>query len=232
VRFLADESCVVRALRHTAAAALLGWYLVLVAFVVVPVSSLAASSKSKLSTYTNQTYGFSFRYPSDWALKEGDPVKLSWGYLGPVENVLPHGTTVAAVVVPLKPDTGDNFAPQFLSVSVDTTLTAHECDRFVPAHKVWAEPDPLASHPIVKIGAIRFAKAEDSSAGLGHDRSAQYYHVFKNQTCYEFELGIVASLDPTEGVYDEELRELKAILATVTIRPTTVAVPPTPVKVK
>jgi hypothetical protein len=205
-------------LRRAAAVALVGWYLM----VPPSISSLAASAKSKLSTYTNQTYRFSFRYPSDWTLKEGDPVKLSWGYLGPVENVLPNGITVAAVVVPYEPNGVDNFAPLFLSVSIDTTLAANDCNRFAPAHKQWAEPDP-GSHPTTKIGAIWFTEAKDGSAGLGHQRSAKYYHVFKNRACYEFELGLVASSGMTEGDYDEKLRELKAILATVTIRPTTIA---------
>jgi hypothetical protein len=195
----------------------------LICCLIVANSSLIASAKSTVSTYTNQTYGFSFRYPSDWSLKEGNPVKLSWGYLGPVDNVLPHGTTVAAVVVPFAPDNGDNLAPEFLSVSVDSTLTANECIRFVPAHKRWARPDPLASHPARKIGAIEFTEAEDESVGLGHDRSAQYYHVFKNRVCYEFELGLVENSDMTED--EAELRQLKAILATVTIRPTTIAAP-------
>jgi len=43
---------------------------------------------------------------------------------------------------------------------------------------------------------------------------------------------IVASADAMGGDYDREFRELKAILATVTIRPTTVAVPPTQIKAR
>jgi hypothetical protein len=92
---------------------------ILIAFTVAPGSSLAASAKSKFSTYTNQTYGFSFQYPREWTLKEGGRVKLSWGYLGPVEPALPHGVAVAAVVIP--------YEPNFVSVSVDTTLTDSEC---------------------------------------------------------------------------------------------------------
>ena len=190
---------------------------------------MSASAKSKVSSYTNRTYGFSFQYPSEWTLKEANPVKLSWGYLGPVDNDLPHGTTVAAVVVPFTPDNGDNFAPEFLSVSLDTTLTADECTRFVPAHKRWARPDPLANHPAKKIGAIQFTEAEDDSAGAGHDRYAQYYHVFENRSCYEFELGLVENTDMAEDKAD--LQDLKAILATVTIRPTTIA-PPVPNRIR
>jgi hypothetical protein len=63
-------------LRHAAALALAVWYS------MVPRPILAASAKSKLSTYTNKAYGFSFQYPSDWTLKEGEPVELSWGYQG------------------------------------------------------------------------------------------------------------------------------------------------------
>ena len=70
--------------RHTAALALVGWCL------MTPNSSLAATAKPKLLTYTNKAYGVSFQYPSDWTLTEGDQVKLSWGYLGPVRDSLPH----------------------------------------------------------------------------------------------------------------------------------------------
>ena len=164
---------------------LLGWYL------MVPCSSLAADAKSKLATYTNQAYGFSFRYPSDWTLKEGEPVELSWGYLGQVESSMPHGTTVAAVVAPHEPDNGDNFAPYFLSVSIDSGLAADACGRFAPNGPYDVPPQP-GTPPIVKLGSISFAQAADDDGGLGHQRYARYYRVFRNRTCYEIEIGFVA----------------------------------------
>jgi hypothetical protein len=73
--------------RHAAAIALVGWCL------ITPNSRLAAAAKSKLLTYTNKAYGFSFQYPSDWTLTEGDRIKLSWEYLGPVKRLIATSVT-------------------------------------------------------------------------------------------------------------------------------------------
>ena len=204
--------------RHAAALALVGWYLMMLP------SSLAADAKSKLTTYTNKAYGFSFRYPSDWTLKEGEPVDLSWGYLGQVESSMPHGTMVAAVVAPHEPDDGDNFAPYFLSVSIDSGLAADACGRFAPNGPYDVPPQP-GTPPIVKLGSISFAQAADDDGGLGHQRYARYYRVFRNRTCYEIEIGFVAPKDfETEDEHSEnvEFEVINPILATITIRPTTI----------
>ena len=196
--------------RHAAGLAIV----ILVALTIAPGSSLAAGEESKFSTYTNETYGFFFQYPSEWTLKEGALVKLSWGYLGPVSPALPHGIVVAAVVIP--------YAPDFVSVSVDTTLTDNECNRsaFVGLEEAQAEPGKF---PTVKVGENQFTEAIQNSGGLGHQAFAPYYHVFRNRACYEFELGIVGAVDMTEGKKNEEFRVLKAILAKVKFCATTVA---------
>ena len=68
--------------RHAAALALLGWYLTASPLV----ANGADSPKSKLSTYTNQTHGFSFQYPSDWIFKARQESQLNSGYLSPVKS--------------------------------------------------------------------------------------------------------------------------------------------------
>lgn len=73
--------------------------MVLVALVIAPDSTLAASAKSKLSTYTNWTYGFSLRYPSDWHLNESDHAEVNWGYLGPVRNARSHSARAVIICV-------------------------------------------------------------------------------------------------------------------------------------
>ena len=196
--------------RHAAELAIV----ILIALTIAPGSSLAATEKSKFSTYTNQTYGFSFQYPSEWTLKEGDRVKLSWGYLGPVEPALPHGIAVAALVIPYK--------PHFVSVTVDTTVTDIECNRSVFSGLEDAQPEP-GKFPTVKVGENQFTAAIQKNGGLSHQAFAQYYHVFENRVCYEFELGVVGSDEMTENKKNEEFRVLKAILATVKFYATTVA---------
>jgi hypothetical protein len=203
--------------RHAAALALVGWILML------PASGVAASSKSKLSTYSNKAYGVSFQYPSDWSLREGDQVKLSWGYSGPVEDWLPHGVKVVAVETPSDLYRGTDFGGAFLKVSVDTTLTLLECHR--SAFRDWKEVKP-GEHPTVWVGENQFSEADEDDAGMGHQRTADYYHIFRNQTCYEFELGLstngygdVENLKRVNG--GDVFGKLTAILATVTIRQTT-----------
>jgi hypothetical protein len=187
--------------RHAAALALVGWYL------VMPIPCMAESANpSKFSTYRNEAYGLSFRYSNDLVLKEGES-KLSWGYLGPVESDLPHGVMVAAVVVPYVPDIPGHYA-LFLKVSVDTSSRKHDCD------------DSTATR--VKIGSNQFSETEDADLGLCHQRSAEYYRLFRSQACYEFEIGEITHCDMTEDEehkYSEALKELKKVLATVRIHP-------------
>src|SRR5271156_5431915 len=197
-------------LRHAAGLAIV----ILIALTIAPASSRAASEKSKFSTYTNQTYGFSFQYPSEWSVKEGDRVKLSWGYLGPVEPALPHGIAVAAVVIP--------YEPHFVSVTIDTTVNDSECNRAVFSGLEDAQPEP-GKFPTVKVGENQFTSAIQNNGGLSHQAFAEYYHVFQNRVCYEFELGVVGSVEMTEDKKNEEFRVLKAILATVKFYATTVA---------
>jgi hypothetical protein len=202
---------------RAAALALMGWVLML------PASAMAASSKSKLSTYTNSVYGVSFRYPRDWTLTEGDQVKLSWGYLGPVEDWLPHGVKVAAVEMPRDLYRGTDFGGAFFKVSVDTTLSLLECHR--SAFRDWKEVKP-EEYPAVWVGANQFSEEDEDEAGMNHQRTAEYYHIFRNQACYEFELGLstagygaVENLKKVNG--GDVFAKLTAILATVTIRQTT-----------
>jgi hypothetical protein len=229
-------------LRHAAALALVGWYL------MTPVPGLAANAKSTLVTYTNEAYGFSFRYPNDCTLTEGNEVELDWGYSGPVGDSLVHGATVAAVELPFDPYHGTDFGGAFLKVSVDTSLTPTECNR--TAFGVLAEMQGSYAHygldsipqpkhgelPTVKIGAIQFTEAEEDGGGLGHQTFAEYYHVFRNRVCYEFQLGLgtdgSGSTDLKKVDDDAVFRRLEAILATVTIRPTIVAPLPPQEKAK
>jgi len=216
-------------LRHAATLALVGWYL------MVPDSSLAATTKLKLLTYTNKAYGFSFRYRRDWIVKEGDQVNLNWGYLGLVGNSLPHGVTVMALELPFGPSPSDQSFTQngivekFLKVTVDTGLTAVECNR--SAFHGLEELQPTGNFPTVKVGAVQFTEAEEYNAGLGHEAFARYYHVFQNRTCYEFQLGLNQNFGSPDEIEDG-FAELKDILATVTIRPTTIAPAPSQGKVE
>ena len=205
--------------RHAATLALLGWYL------AAPASSLAAGPK--VSTYTNQTYGFSFQYPSDWILKEGDKVKLDWGYLGLVGNSLPHGVTVVFVEAPYEPPDPPGakflYALVFLQVRVDRNLTPSACDRssFSGLDKpgMPGTQPKGGKFPTGKVGAIQFTEAQEAEAGMSHQSISRYYHVFQNHTCYEFQLGLCETFTMRNSAdeLEDDFSDLKDILATLTI---------------
>ena len=212
-------------LHRGAAIALVGWYL------MVPVSSLAATAKPKLLTYTNKAYGFSFRYPSDWTLKEGENANLIWGYLGDVQTNLRQGITIAAVVTPKNSYKG---MWAFFNVSVDSSLSAIDCnevDRRDPDDPDFEEFEESRREALQRVGPLKLTETESASAGLGHSWCARYYHVYRNHACYEFQQG-EGVIGDTNVDYQVVFRRLDAILATVTIRATTIAPLPSQGRVK
>lgn len=197
---------------HAAALALVGWSLML------PISGLTGSRPIKYSTYTNERYGISFRYPSDWSLKEGS-VELDWGYVGHADNALPHGVTVATVELPS--GQGD-IVLCFVQVRVDRHATGRECyqSSFLDEGEGFYSPQTPAirarRYPTVKIGAIQFTEAQESNAGLGHVVVSRYYHTFENGICYEFQLGRNMPPPSPDGIEDA-FAPMKDILGSVTI---------------
>jgi hypothetical protein len=207
------------------ALALVGWYL------MVPVSGLAATAKPRLLTYTNKAYGFSFRYPSDWSLKEGENANLGWGYFGDVQTNLRQGMTIAAVVTPKNSYKG---MWAFFNVSVDSSLSAIDCnevDHRDPDDPDFEEFEESRREALQRVGPLKLTETEGDSLGLGHSWYARYYHVYRNHACYEFQQGEGGNGE-TDVDYHMVFRRLDAILATVTIRPTTIAPPPSQGKVK
>jgi hypothetical protein len=176
---------------------------------------------AKYTSYTSGEYGFSFQYPNDWTLKEGDRVKLSWGYGGPVGDSLPGGTTVVFVNSP--PFSWEDqsgrwlFATQFLQVSIEAKLTPEQCYQSSFAGCQTPElDDPQGKFPTVKLGENQFTEAAHGGVGLGHQNISRYYHTFRNYLCYEFQLG--SNEMWTMGSSDEledDFSELKDVLATV-----------------
>src|SRR5208282_705787 len=102
------------------------------------------------------------------------------------------------------------------------TLSDGECNRSVFSGLEGQQPEP-GKFPTEKLGENQFTSAIQNNGGLGHQAFAQYFHVFQNRVCYEFELGVVGSADMTESKKNEKFRVLKAILATVKFYATTVA---------
>jgi hypothetical protein len=194
-----------------------------------PAKKKSRQRKLSASTYTNPTYGVSFRYPKYGSLKEGDDANLELDGLGPLEMnfVRPGGTTVSAIELPRKLYAGTNFNAAFFNVSVNPKLTSAECEQFA-----FPETDDPATDPVMtsmaKVGATEFHAIEGFAGGENNQADVKYYHVFQNGSCYEFALGletaaegirdeIRAAIKPVD--HNEVFRQLNWMLSTVKIQP-------------
>ncbi len=194
-----------------------------------PATKKSRQRKLSASTYTNPAYGVSFRYPKYGTLKEGDKANLELDGLGPVEMnfVQPGGTTISAVELPRKLYAGTDFNAAFFNVSVNSKLTAAECEQFAFPETSKQGTDPVAPSK-TKVGATEFHAVEGFAGEENNQADLKYYHVFQNGSCYEFALGLetaVASttdeLKPASKPVDpnEVFRKLNWILSTVKIQP-------------
>ena len=191
----------------------------------------AAGEQAKASTYANSKFGVSFQYPVAYQLFTGEDANLSWGYLGQVDMNFfrPGGVTLAAVELPTDSYPGTDFNLGFFAVRINSALDASECGQFSHPNPDQPEfPPPLPTK--AKVGANEFAKTEDGEAAMMKQAASEYYHIFRNDICYEFELGLgTAGFGAVDGMKqvdgDDVFRKLKAILATAKISPVAVAKP-------
>jgi hypothetical protein len=170
--------------------------------------------------YNDQTYGVSFRYPWQYAVRAGDAVDSD---SVPMDFVQPGGVTTVAIEVPkgFYPET--DFASAFFRVNVNKSLGEAECSQFaVPQPPL---PGQGAVEPAkMALGDLQMQEIEDVSGEATEQADTKYYHLFQNDACYEFALGL-----STESPGDDEtlmpvnrekvFRRLEAILATVKINP-------------
>jgi hypothetical protein len=185
--------------------------------------------KLSASTYTNPTYGVSFRYPKYDNLKEGDDANLELDGLGPVEMnfVQPGGTTISAVELPRRLYAGTDFNTAFFNVSVNPKMTAEECEQFAFPETADTKADPVTISK-TKIGPTEFHAVEAFAETESNEADVKFYHVFQSGSCYEFTLGLETAAEsnsdqPKPGVKpvdgNEVFRQLNWMLSTVKIQP-------------
>ena len=167
------------------------------------------------ATYVNATYGVSFSYPRKYSLQAGDK-KSSMPV--PASFLKPGAIQIASVDIPddLYPDT--NFSSALLNVSVNPGLTADECAQFVPNSK-----DTEAAKPAnAKLGANEFAEIEQMNGEINSQSDLKYFHLFKNDACYEFALDVETSrkadVDLAQADRGKIFQQLEKILATARIK--------------
>jgi hypothetical protein len=193
-----------------------------------PTKKKSRQRKLSASTYENPAYGFSFRYPKNSSLAEGDEAILELAGLGPVEMnfVQLGGTTVSAVELPRKSYAGTDLNTAFFNVSVNPELTSTECAQFAFPQTGDPENDPVGISK-TKVGVIEFETVERFAETENTLADVKFYHVFQNGSCYEFALGLetageanpddVKTVKPVDR--NEVFRQLSWILSTVKIQP-------------
>ena len=187
---------------------------------VTPPKKKARKARRTTATYVNNDYGVSLTYPTKYKLGLGDKAQLSWPELGPVEMdfVKSGGKTLASLQLPGNSYPETDFASGFMTVSVNTNVSSDQCSQFAFPQ---AGTKEVVSPSKVRIGSVEFAQVE-SLAGDAQQADAKYYHVYENDTCYEFTLGLGTS---TAGVEDgvtpvnreQVFSKLEKILGTVKI---------------
>jgi len=196
-----------------------------------PIASVAETPKKKAvkkprpanATYVNSTYGVSFSYPRKYSLQSGD--KLAAAPL-PTSFLKEGAVQVAALDMPddLYPET--DFSSALLNVSVNQNMTSDECMQFVPASKDAGEAKPT----IVKLGANEYSVFEQINGEGDKKSDLKYFHLFKNNACYEFALDVDTTVKPDSDLAQVDrgkvFQQLEKILTTARIKdlqPTEVA---------
>ena len=133
--------------------------------------------------------------------------------------VRPGGLTLAAVEVPKSAYKGTDFGAAFINVSVNSGLTSAECSQF--AGEDGSDPKTPA---VIKAGETEFSEVDQAEDAMQHQARKKYYHAFKNDTCYEFAMGLATGGEVSEDEFrpvnsSEVFRKLEKILASVKLQP-------------
>ncbi|HTS58856.1 MAG TPA: hypothetical protein VMH03_15005 [Terriglobales bacterium] len=180
-----------------------------------PEAKKVVKKRPSTVTYSDQTYGLSFRYPRKYTLKSGDQIDSA---SVPMNFAQPGGVNAVSVELPkgLYPDT--DLTSAFFRVSVNKGLTENECGQFALPQSLGSDKD--SGQPSkVALGTLEMQEAESLSSA-----DTKYYHLFQNGACYEFALGLSAeseAKDDGTSTIDREkvFQRLETILATVKIKP-------------
>jgi len=181
-----------------------------------------ARKRPSIVKYSDPVYGVSFRYPRRYSLKTGEEATKDWDGFGPVPTnfVQPGSVTIASVELPSSAYPGTDFTSAIFNVSVHRNLTAAECGQFALADKEDADSAKPAK---VKLSQTEYDEMEAVGLHGMKQADAKYYHVYQNDACYEFALGLGTEGEGTGTVdqvdREQVFRKLETILASVQIKP-------------
>jgi hypothetical protein len=169
------------------------------------------------ATYVNGTYGVSFSYPRKYTLEAGEDKSL---LAVPANFVKPGALEVAAVDMPDSSYSDTDFSAALLNVTVNPGMTSDECSQFVTNSN--AKAGEVTKPEKVKIGSNEFTVLEQMSGDTEHQSDLKYFHVFKNDACYEFVMDVETSRKPDEDLAQVDrgkvFQQLSMILTSARIK--------------
>lgn len=178
-----------------------------------------AIKRATTATYTNSTYGVSFRYPKTYTMltPEKDSKETAWPDPVAMNFTEAGGQTLTTLVLP------GTRASSYFKASVIKNVNAEQCGKFASS----PEQSEVSTNPpvdatddsIVPVKAnilgVEFAKAEN----VTEQSEARYYHHFENGACYEFALGVAdapGTIKPMDHL--QVFDKLERIMTTVKIK--------------
>jgi hypothetical protein len=197
---------------------------------VAPAVPAKAAKKSprqhKLATFKSADYALSFRYPVHYTLKEGEEMDPNQAAVesGAMNFVQSGGTTLSTIELPGSFYAGTDFTSAFFTVNVNPRMTASECSQFAFPEK--SELDNNSDGPEeVNVAGTDYTEMDDVVSDGAVQANARYYHLYQNNTCYEFALGLQTTGDDTKKDLkvvnrDKVFDKLQWMLATVKIKTT------------
>jgi hypothetical protein len=191
-----------------------------------------------IATYVNGTYGVSFSYPRKYSLEAGgkqSEMALDAGF------VKPGAVEIASVDMPDSGYPATDFSSALLNLSVNQGLSQEECAQFAgtpnAGGKNDAQPDKStetgnatdstpaeeAQQPTsVKLGSNEFSETEQMKQAGERQSDVKYFHVFRNDACYEFALDVETSRKADEDLAQVDrgqvFKQLAKILTTAKIK--------------
>jgi hypothetical protein len=183
---------------------------------------LYAASRNPELTYTNLTYGISFRYPSNFYFqkvlaygKSANPNRFGYGD--------PEETLLAVITIPEVFSRGTNASSPQLLVGINPQLPRESCSRL--SRLAQNESGPSGS---LTIDGTEFSWQQDIHKPNGPDAEIyrRYYTGYAHGICYEFQMQVLtlnvnSSRHRDMGAAVDVNRvfaELEAILLSSTIR--------------
>ena len=185
-----------------------------------PAAKKAVRKHASMVTYKDDTYGLSFGYPRKYTLKNGEDLKPA---SGTVETNFTQAGGVAAVSVELPDNSypGTDLSSAYFQINVNKNLSAEQCGQFAVPQAKPDDKEPVQPSK-VKLGDMDLLEVENITGESTRQVDTKYYHLFENNACYEFALGLrtewVGSEDGVKLVDLEDVfRRLEKILAAVKI---------------